>query len=102
MEENKENTVILPYSLGRKERATHVWVDRGDQMILKMYKKSLKCTMTAALHHLIGLGARCHEEKHTEEIAFLQDKAQTQTRIIFAYIKKYGKLQSKDLHLQPG
>ncbi|MFC2040524.1 hypothetical protein ACFLTW_05095 [Chloroflexota bacterium] len=90
MEENMENPLIPPYSLGRKDRSTSLWVDNGDKMILTMYKESLKCTMTAVLHYLIGIGARCYEEKHDKEIALLEEKVRTQANIIVAYIKKYG------------
>lgn len=96
MRENKENTIIPPYSLGRQDRSTAIWVDEGDKMIIKMYKKLLKCTMTAVLHYMIGLAVRCHEEKHLERIAFLEERVRGQARIILAYLEKYGPIRKKE------
>ncbi|MFC2003799.1 hypothetical protein ACFLV4_07685 [Chloroflexota bacterium] len=96
MGENNENTIIPPYSLGREDRSTHIWVDEGDKTILKMYKRVLKSTMTAALHFLIGTGARCYEEKHLERITFLEERVRGQARIIVKYLEKYGQLRVKD------
>ena len=95
MEEKEESTVNPPYSLGRTDRSTSLWVDNGDKMILKAYKTALKSTMTAALHLLIGLGARCHEEKHTETISNLKNMVQSQEIILGRYLKLYGKLPAR-------
>ena len=91
-----DNTVIKPHKLGKGSRDTHIWVDKDDKIILKVYKKVLKTTMTAALHYLLGLGARCYEEKHDEEIQDLQRRVRFQARIIVKYIEKYGQLRGKD------
>jgi len=96
MGENEEKSLNPPYSLGRNDRSTSLWVDKGDKMILKVYKTALNCSMTAALHFLIGLGARCHEEKHLERIAFLEERVRGQARIIYEYLTRYGKLRVKD------
>ncbi|MFC1906683.1 hypothetical protein ACFLW8_01155 [Chloroflexota bacterium] len=95
MVNKEEYPGISFHRLGRAERAAHVWVDKGDKIILKLYKGVLKSTITGALHFLIGTGARCHEEKHLERIAFLEERVRGQARIILAYLEKYGPLREK-------
>ena len=63
--------------------------------ILKVYKGTLKTTMTAALHFFIGIGARCYEEKHDQHIEDLQERVRIQAIIIVKYIEKYGQLRAK-------
>ena len=91
-----ENTVIKPHKLRTEDRATHIYVDNGDNIILKVYKKLLKSTMTATLHFLLGLGSRCFEEKHDQQIRDLQERVCIQAKIIVKYIEKYGQLPVKD------
>ncbi len=62
-----ENTVIKPHKLPGKGRATQIYVNEGDKIILKVYKRALKSNMTATLHFLLGLGSCCYEEKHDEQ-----------------------------------
>ncbi len=52
--------------------------------------------MTGANHVLLGTGVRCLEEKHIEQIAFLEERVRAQARIIYEYLTRYGKLQAKD------
>ncbi len=68
MGKNSDNTIKAPFSLGRENRATCLWVDNGDKMLLKSYKTSLITSMTGANHVLLGTGARCLEEKHLQTI----------------------------------
>ncbi len=96
MGENDEKTIKAPYSLGRADRSTTIWVDKGDKTILKLYKGVLKSTMTGALHFFISTGARCYEEKHRETIAYLEDKVRWQARIIVKYAERYGRLRAKE------
>ena len=96
MEEKDDKPINPPYSLGRTDRKTTLWVDNGDKTILKTYKTALKSTMTAALHFLIGIGARCYEEKHLETIAFQEDRIRSQARIILKYLEKYGPMRKED------
>jgi len=88
-----ENDVITPHKLRRKDRAAHIWLDKGDHIILKLYKRILKSTMTAALHYMIGIATRCFEEKHLQTIADLEERTRIQARIIVKYIEKYGQLR---------
>ena len=91
-----ENNVITPHKLRPEDRAAHIWLDYGDKLLLKSYKSLLKSSMTGANHYLLGTGARCHEEKHVEQIAFLEERVRAQARIIYEYLTRYGKLQAKD------
>ena len=90
------NMVIKPHILRKEDYAACVHIDKGDKTILKVYKRVLKTTMTAALHFFIGIGARCYEEKHDEEIQDLKERVRIQARIIVKYIEKYGQLRVKD------
>ena len=84
------NITVEPHRIPAKERAAHVHVDKGDHTILKVYAKTLKTTITAALHHLLGVGARCFEENHDQESKDLEERNRFQARIIIKYIEKYG------------
>ena len=90
------NMVIKPHILRKEDYAACVHIDKGDKTILKVYKSTLKTTMTAALHFLIGIGARCFEEKHDQEIRDLQERVRIQAKIIVKYIEKYGQLRARD------
>ena len=91
-----ENTAFKPHEVTLKDRATHVHIDQGDKTILKVYKGVLKTTMTAAFHFFLGIGIRCYEEKHDEQIRDLQERVRIQVKIIVNYIEKYGQLRLKD------
>ena len=52
--------------------------------------------MRAAIHFLLGLGSRCYEEKHDDQISDLQERVRIQAKIIAKYIEKYGQLRVKD------
>ncbi|MFC1861775.1 hypothetical protein ACFLT4_07460 [Chloroflexota bacterium] len=91
-----KSTTIKPYRLRKEDYATHVYIDKGNKTILKLYKSTLKMTMTATLHFLIGLGARCFEEKHDQQIQDLEERVRIQAQIIVKYIEKYGQLRVKD------
>ena len=88
-----ENTVIKPYKLRKEDYAAHIYVDKGDKIILKVYKGILKTTMTASLHFMIGMATRCFEEKHDEQIRDLEERVRIQALIIVKYIEKYGQLR---------
>ena len=90
-----ENIVFKPHKVALKDRAAHVHVDQGDKTILKVYKGVLKTTMTAAFHFFLGIGIRCYEEKHDEQIRDLQERVRIQAKIIVKYIEKYGQLRVK-------
>ena len=89
------NMVIKTYILRKEDYAACVYIDKGDKTILKVYKSTLKTTMTAALHFFIGIGARCYEEKHDQHIEDLQERVRIQAKIIVKYIEKYGQLRAK-------
>ncbi len=88
-----ENSTINPYILRKEDYSTHVYVAKGDYIVLKVYKGLLNYTITTALHILLGVGARCFEEKHDQEIRDLEQKVRIQAKIIVAYIEKYGELR---------
>ncbi len=90
-----ENSTVKPYILRKQDYSTHVYVDKGDKIILKVYQGILKCTITAALHILLGVGARCFEEHHDQEIRILKARVRIQANIIVKYIEKYGELRRK-------
>ena len=85
-----ENITVKAHRIPRSARAATVHVDKGDHTILKVYAKTLETSITAALHYLLGVGARCFEEKHDQEIKDLEERNRFQARIIVMYIKKYG------------
>ena len=90
-----ENTAFKPHKIALKDCAAHVHVDNGDKTVLKVYKSVLKSTMTAAFHFFLGIGIRCFEEKHDEQIRDLQERVRIQVKIIVKYIEKYGQLRVK-------
>ncbi len=90
-----ENITIKAHRIPRTARAATVHVDKGDHTILKVYAKTLKTTLTTALHHLLGVGARCFEENHDQEIKDLEERVRIQAFIIVKYIEKYGQLRAK-------
>jgi hypothetical protein len=44
---------------------------------------------------MIGCAAKCWEEKHVQTIKELEEHEETQTRIIVAYLRKYGPIKKK-------
>lgn len=80
--DNSENTGLQPHKLRPEDRAVHIWLDYGDNIIVKAYEKRLKCTVTAAVHFMIGTAARCFEEKHIQTIESLEEKRRIQALVI--------------------
>jgi len=81
------------YRLRREDVSTLIGISRGDHTILKVYKNIDRKPMLAVLHDLIGLGAKCREEKHVEVIEDLEERLRIATRIATAYLRKYGKIR---------
>ena len=90
-----ENTAFKPYMLRKNDYAGSVHIDLGDKTILKVYRRVLNTTMTAVLHFFLGLGTRCYEEKHDDQIRDLEERVRIQATIILKYIEKYGQLRAK-------
>ena len=86
---NSVNNEVKHHKIPRKAGKVGVHVDKGDHTILKVYAKTLKTTITAAFHHLLGVGARCFEENHDQEIKDLEERNRFQARIIVMYIRRY-------------
>ena len=81
------------YRLRREDVSTLIGISRGDHTLLKVYKNMDRKPMIAVLHDLIGLGAKCREEKHVEVIKELEERLRIATRIAAAYLQKYGKIR---------
>ena len=79
------NSIKKVFRLPRDKVGTHIYVDKGDYSILKVYKHVMKSTMTAVLHHMIGRASKCWEEKHDQQIADLNERVRTQAKIIVPY-----------------
>ncbi len=94
--ENSENTGLQSHKLRPEDYAAHIWLDYGDKMIVKAFKKLVKCSLTAALHLMIGTAARRFEEKHIQTIADLEEKRRIQALVIVKYIEMYGQLRVND------
>ncbi len=90
-----DKTVFRPHTLRKVDYAGSVHIDQGDKTILRVYKGVLETTMTATLHFFLGLGSRCFEEQHDQQIEDLEERVRIQAEIIVAYIKKYGQLRAK-------
>lgn len=90
-----ENTSFKVHKVRREDRSTQVYIDKGRHIILKVYKGIFNCSMTAALHILLGVGARCFEEKHDQEIRRLNKIVRIQAKIIVKYIELHGQLRKK-------
>lgn len=86
--ENSDIYHIKTHRIPIPDTKASIHVDPGDHTILKVYKKALDTTMTAALHYFLGLGTRCYEEKHDEKIKDLKERARLQAKIIVKYIEK--------------
>jgi len=72
-----------------------VGVSEGDHKILTMYAHKFGIPRTTVLHDMIGWAAKCWEEKHVQTIKELEEHDRTQTRIIVAYLRKYGPIKKK-------
>ena len=81
------------YRLRKEDIGTLIPVGKGDHNILIMYKSIDKMPMVAVLHHLIGFGAKCREEKHVQVIKDLEERLRIATTIATAYLRKYGKIR---------
>jgi len=81
------------YRLRREDVSTLIGISRGDHNLLKVYKNIDRKPMLAVLHDLIGLGAKCREEKHEQEIENLEESLRIATRIATTYLRKYGKIR---------
>jgi len=68
-----------------------------ERMLLHIYpsvnKNIDKMPLIAVLHHIIGRGAKCREEKHVEVIKELEERLRIATKIAAAYLRKYGKIR---------
>ncbi len=83
------------YRLRREDVSTHIPIGKGDHNILIVYKHMDKMPMIAVLHHIIGRGAKCREEKHVQVIKDLEERLRIATRIGAAYLQKYGPIRRK-------
>ena len=81
------------YRLRKDDDFTFIAISRGDRNLLEVYKNIDRKPMLAVLHDLIGLGAKCREEKHVEVIEDLEERLRIATRIATAYLRKYGKIR---------
>jgi hypothetical protein len=84
------------YRLRREDVSTLIGISRGDHNLLKVYKNMDRKPMIAVLHDLIGLGAKCREEKHVEEIKDLEERLRISTSIAVTYIRKFGKIRREE------
>ena len=62
---NSVTNDVKHHKMPIEDTKSTILVDKDDHTILKVYAKTLKMTITAALHHLLGIGAHCFEENHT-------------------------------------
>ncbi len=84
------------YRLRKDDDFTFIAIGRGDHTLLKVYKNMDRKPMIAVLHDLIGLGAKCREEKHVEEIKDLEERLRIATKIAATYLQKYGPIRRKE------
>ena len=74
-----------------KKATEHTFISiRMTKLASKCAKGVLKTTITAALHHFLGLGMRRHEEKHAEDIRELKERDRFRALVIVKFIQKYG------------
>jgi len=88
----KSKTPQYVYRLRKDDDFTFIAISRGDNNLLMVYKNIDRKPMRAVLHDLIGLGAKCREEKHTRVIEDLEERLRITTKIAVAYLRKYGKI----------
>jgi len=84
------------YRLRKDDDFTFIAIGRGDRNLLEVYKNIDRKPMRAVLHDLIGLAAKCREEKHTRVIEDLEERLRITTKIAAAYLRKYGKIAPED------
>jgi len=84
------------YRLRKDDVSTFIGLSRGDHNLLEVYKNIDRKPMRAVLHDLIGLAAKCREEKHVEVIEDLEERLRITTKIAAAYLRKYGKIAPED------
>ena len=94
--ENSDIYHVKTHRIPIPDTKASIHVDPGDHTILKVYKAFLKVPMRAVIHFLLGLGSRCYEEKHDQEIRDLQERVRIQANIIVKYIEKYGQVRARD------
>ena len=69
-----DNTVLCLKNCVKKDYSTHVYVAKGDHIIIKVYSNLLKSTATAALYFIIGMVTRCFEEEHDKQVEDLKER----------------------------
>jgi len=74
------------YRLRKDDDFTFIAIGRGDHNLLTVYKNMDRKPMRAVLHDLIGLGAKCREEKHVEVTKDLKERLRIATEIGVAYL----------------
>jgi len=84
------------YMLRKENISTYIALSKGDHNILIVYKNIDKKPMIAVLHDLIGLGAKCREEKHVQVIKDLEERLRISIKIAATYIQKYGPIRRKE------
>ena len=72
-----------------------IGVSEGDHKILTIYAQIFGVPRTTLLHDMIGCATKCWEEKHVQTIKRLEEHNRTQTRIVVAYLRKYGPIKKK-------
>ncbi len=70
-----------------------IFVHINDHILLRSYRVKYKISMTAVLHMLIGVGTKCLEEKHLQQIARLEKQVGHLAGIVLAYRDKFGKIE---------
>jgi len=83
------------YVLTRAGVYRKIGISEGDHTILTVYAHLYGIPRTTLLHEMIGCAAKCWEEKHVQTIKELEEHERTQTRIIVAYLRKYGTIKKK-------
>lgn len=87
------------YRLPHAAIAALIPISSGDKDILQVYKGILGISMTAVIHEMIGVAARCWEENHPNVINKMAQKITGQKTLLFLYRAKFGRLtedQGKD------
>ncbi|MFC1977647.1 hypothetical protein ACFLWS_05235 [Chloroflexota bacterium] len=69
-----------------------IWIHKNDHLMLRNYRTKYKISMTAVLHMLLGVGAKCLEEKHLQEIAYLKQQLGYLAGVVLVYRRKYGNI----------
>ena len=80
------------YRINKDDVGTQLNISKGDLLILRIYRNMKNKTMTTLLHAFLGLGIKCYEEKHDQEIKELEERATKAEFIMGLYYHKYGSL----------